>query len=497
MSKILKLFINENIKIIKKKSTVIMLILSILVLIGAVGLAYLMKYTNQMDQDFYASMGDYKEVIKQEIANTKQEMKIKENNNNSFEYDELKAKLEKYELALENDIDIINYSTNSWKDELLSKIDSLNYDINSSKYLLSEEEIKEKENEKQKLINILKTGNFKQYIEAQIKDLKEEYNNKKIEKDEYEFSLYILQLTEKYEIGKTGEKEEEWKQNILNEITELKEGLRTNINTITNKILTPKEIKKYEDALKIDEYRLENNMPTIETYSDYRNIYDYIAPRFSMAIVAIMVIIIAGGTISTEISKGTIKFLTFTPNKRWKILFSKILSTTIILILVTIMLAILSNIIGNIAFPNNKPQDYLYVENEEVRTISHGLYMLLYYLATSIDIFVFIIFAIMLSVITRNTAVSVSISIGTYVGSGMIMTMINTFIKKDWVKFIPFNNLSIVDKIFPNQTSYIMQQTTAQYMNNVSLQFSLAVLAVCVFLMLVTMFDSFNNKDIN
>ena len=496
MSKILKLFINENIKIIKKKSTIIMLILSILALIGAVGLAYLMKYTNQMDQDFYASMGDYKEVIKQEIANTKQEMKIKENNN-SFEYDELKAKLEKYELALENDIDIINYSTNSWKDELLSKIDSLNYDINSSKYLLSDEEIKEKENQKQKLINMLKSQDFEQYIETQIKDLKEDYTNKKIEKDEYEFSLYILELKEKYEIGKTGKKEEEWKQNLLNEITDLKEGLRTNINTITNKILTPKEIKEYEDALKIDEYRLENNMPTVESYSDYRNIYDYISSSFSMAIVAIMVIIIAGGTISTEISKGTIKFLTFTPNKRWKILFSKILSTTIILILVTIMLAILSNIIGNIAFPNNKPQDYLYVENEEVRTISHGLYMLLYYLATSIDIFVFIIFAIMLSVITRNTAVSVSISIGTYVGSGMIMTMINTFIKKDWVKFIPFNNLSIVDKIFPNQTSYIMQQTTAQYMNNVSLQFSLAVLAVCVFLMIVTMFDSFNNKDIN
>ena len=236
MSKILKLFINENIKIIKKKSTVIMLMLSIVALIGAVGLAYLMKYTNQMDQDFYASMGDYKEVIKQEIANTKQEMKIKENNNNSFEYDELKAKLEKYELALENDIDIINYSTNSWKDELLSKIDSLNYDINSSKYLLSDEEIKEKENQKQKLINMLKSQDFEQYIETQIKDLKEDYTNKKIEKDEYEFSLYILQLTEKYEIGKTGEKEEEWKQNILNEITELKEGLRTNINTITNKI---------------------------------------------------------------------------------------------------------------------------------------------------------------------------------------------------------------------------------------------------------------------
>ena len=58
-------------------------------------------------------------------------------------------------------------------------------------------------------------------------------------------------------------------------------------------------------------------MPTVETYSDYRNIYDYISSSFSMAIVAIMVIIIAGGTISTEISKGTIKFLTLWKKRNW------------------------------------------------------------------------------------------------------------------------------------------------------------------------------------
>ena len=497
MNKIIKLFVNENIKILKKTSTKIMLIICILSLLGGVGLTYLIKFTNQMDQEFLIGSGDYKEETRKKIANIKQEMKLKENSNNSFEYDELKASLEKYELALENDIDIINYSKHGWKDELIAKIATLNDEIISSKDILNDEEIKIKENEKQKIIKILKTGDFKFYIETQIKDLEEEYNNNKIEKDEYEFSLYILQLTKKYEIGKTGEKEENWKQNILNEITELKEGLIININNSTNKILTPKEIKEYEEAIKIAEYRLEYNMPTIESYSDYRNIYDYMASSFSMAIVAILILVIAGGTISTEISKGTVKFLTFTPNKRWKILFAKIISITFLLLIVTLILAILGNLIGNIAFPNEKVQDYLYVKNGEVKTINHGLYIVLYYLATSIDIFVYMIFAIMLSVITRNTAVSVSISIATFVGSGTIMTLINTFIKKDWVKFIPFNNLSLVDKIFPNQTSYIMQQTTAQYMNNVSLQFSLAVLAVCVFLMLVTMFDSFNNKDIN
>lgn len=497
MNKIFKLFVNENIKTLKKTSTKIMLIISILALFGGVGLTKLIKYTNNMNDEYWLSSGDYKEELKKEINTTKQEIKTKENSVDKQTLNEMKTTLEYYELALENDVDVIYWSKQDWKTEIINNINSINYEIISSGNLLNEEKIKEKEDKKQKYITILKNGDFKAYIEAQKQEEKQKLDNKEITEKEYNDNIYILKLKEKYEIGKTGDKEEEWKQTILGEIQQLKGDLRTNINSTTNKLLKPQEIEEYEEALKIAEYRLQNNMPTIESYSDYRNIYDYMASSFSMVIVAIMVLVIAGGIISTEISKGTVKFLTFTPNKRWKILFAKILSVTVLLIVVTIILAILSNIIGNIIFPNEEVQDYLYVKNGEVKTINHGLYTILYYLATSIDIFVYMIFAIMLSVITRNTAVSVSISIATYIGSGTIMTLINTFITKDWVKFIPFNNLSVVDKIFPNAVSYTMNQLASTYTNNVTLVFSLTVLAVCVFLMIVTMFDSFNKRDIN
>jgi ABC-type transport system involved in multi-copper enzyme maturation permease subunit len=104
--------------------------------------------------------------------------------------------------------------------------------------------------------------------------------------------------------------------------------------------------------------------------------------------------------------------------------------------------------------------------------------------------------ALMLSTVTKSTATSVGISIATYVGSGTIMSIINAFVTMDFVKFIPFNNLSLVDKIFPNSVSYITMQNASTMLNQVSVGFSLVVLGVCTVLMLTTMFDSFNKRDI-
>ena len=78
------------------------------------------------------------------------------------------------------------------------------------------------------------------------------------------------------------------------------------------------------------------------------------------------------------------------------------------------------------------------------------------------------------------------------------MMIINQFIKKDWIKFVPFNNLNIADKIFTNSTN-IMQMAiggNGSFATSTTLGFSLAILGVCAILMLVTMYDSFNKRDI-
>ena len=83
-------------------------------------------------------------------------------------------------------------------------------------------------------------------------------------------------------------------------------------------------------------------------------------------------------------------------------------------------------------------------------------------------------------------------------GNGIVMMIINQFIKKDWIRFVPFNNLNIAEKIFSNSTnlSQMLLDGTDTFAKSTSLSFSLCVLAVCAILMLVTMYDSFNKRDI-
>lgn len=76
------------------------------------------------------------------------------------------------------------------------------------------------------------------------------------------------------------------------------------------------------------------------------------------------------------------------------------------------------------------------------------------------------------------------------------MQIINQFISADWIKFVPFNNLGLADRIFSNNISYVAMQMSSGMSAGISIGFSLSVLAVCAVLMCVTMFDSFNKRDI-
>lgn len=219
------------------------------------------------------------------------------------------------------------------------------------------------------------------------------------------------------------------------------------------------------------------------------------APSFSQGLISILMIMIAGSSISTEVSKGTIKFLLFTPNKRWKVLLSKIISAILILLVLTILTSFISVIFGNIFF-KDEATVYVYISNGVVKSIPNLLYTMLYFLASSIDILVYMLFAFTLSVVTRNTALTVGVSIACYIGSGIVMQIVNQLITADWIKFIPFNNFGLADKIFANNISYMTEQTMSGFTNNVSVGFSLSVLAVCSILMIITMFDSFNKRDI-
>ena len=423
------------------------------------------------------------------------------NNYNATTIAQMKAQIEIYEFALENDINYeYSYNYNYWKRQILDEIMGFRTSVliaENSKYLSKEEKVKKEEYQKnaEERINIIKNNDYVGYIELLKREEKTKFDNKEIEKDEYDDNIYLLDLKAKYEIFKNDGKEYSSKQSIYYDIESIKESLRTGLNSNNGKLLKPSEIRDMEDALKIDIYKLENNIEAIESLTDERAIYDSVSVQFSMLIVSILMIIIAGSAISTEISKGTIKFLLFTPNKRWKILFAKIVSAVLVLVVLTFILSLLSALVGNIFF-EKAGSEYIYIKDGEVQTLSYLVYKVLYFLTSCIDVLVYMIFAFMLSVITRNTALAVGLSVASYVGSGIVMNLINYYIKADWVKFIPFNNFGIADKIFTSGASYTTMQMASDALNNVSVWFSLGVLGVSTLLMIITMFDSFNKRDI-
>ena len=431
--------------------------------------------------------------MKDEISAMKYELETEKSKYDAETIADTKATIEIYEIALENNINFMYTYSYNWKIQLLEEIQSAKTEI----YL--DEAYKEaKEKSIDERITLLKNDDYSGYIELLKKDENIKLHDKIITQEEYDDNIYLLNLKQKYGIYKDESITTGWKETTYEDIKTIKQDLRTGMNAISGKILKADEISKLEDSLKIDEYRLENNVPAVVSMSSARETYDIFAPAFSMLIVALLMIMIAGSSISTEISKGTIKFLLFTPNKRWKILLAKIISAVLILIIVTVCLSLLSVVIGNIFF-EEAGTEYVYIRNGEVSSLPNLTYMLLYFLASGIDILVYLFFAFMLSVVTRNTALSVGVSIGCYVGSGIIMNLINYYFTADWVKFIPFNNLEMADRIFSNNLSYSSIQMVGQSVSgimNTNIVFSLAVLGTYVLLMIVTMFDSFNKRDI-
>ena len=474
--KIFKLFINENIKTWKKGSTKVLIFIVLLSLVCVLGLVKLMQKLDSNSNYNEMTIQSDKEGLKAQIEYLEEE--LKNGNLDDISKRNMQIELEEYQLYLDYDI---NAYGNTWRNELVTKIANAKVENNT-------EEI-------EKMINILKENNFEKYMEEQKQILKKQLEINAIDQKEYDDGILIIDLKIKYDIG-NDKTTYSWKSLVISEIERSQASIRNGINQENNKVLKADEKQKLEDLIKIDIYRLEHNIPSSEvgSNSNFRMRFEMISPIFVVAIISIVAMIIAGGAISTETTEGTIKFWALTPNKRWKILTAKILSILFYIILITLIMSVLSVLIANVFFQDDG-ETYLYVQNGQVKEIGNTLYTIEYYLTETIPVILFTIFALMLSTVTRNTAISVSVSIGLYMGNGIFMAIINSFVTKDWIRYIPFNNLDITSKIFPNASDLLGTGANVFAKSN-SLEFSLAVLGVCLILMLVTMYDSFNKRDI-
>lgn len=503
--KFLNLVINECIKIFKKKSTLIFLMISILSLFASYAIVQ-MQIESKIESDFSKSSHVY---TQEKINKYKKEYESASEDKKK----QLLIQIEVNELAIENDIYLDNNFNNFRRDliyELENEMKILNViDKNSMKNEYIKQKVKV-----DRIKKIIENNDFEEYIKYNKDNLKYNYDNKLITLEEYNLQIKKQNEALKYEFGKLSGYSLIWKQSLLNRNSEIDSLIIDRVDVTKKEYFSDKKIEELENEKKFNLYRLENNMPMLNevvssdipvnlyymenTNSYYRSNYFDISITVSMFIIAILFIILASGSISEEISKGTIKFLIVTPFKRYKILLSKLIAFIITLLIITVILSQVNYLLGNILF-NGATNEYVYIENSVVKVMSTNVYETLQFLLKAPEVIIYILAAMTISVLSRNTIISNTITLVIYIASNFLSyiisssssSMFDIILKLDFMKYLPITNFNLIDKILPTY-----EKVTNFIHINTSLNFSLIVISITAVALSMVMFESFNKKDI-
>ncbi|WP_297437476.1 ABC transporter permease [uncultured Clostridium sp.] len=240
----------------------------------------------------------------------------------------------------------------------------------------------------------------------------------------------------------------------------------------------------FNNQIKADWYSLEHNIPQTQFQSSSsRDITNSFISLYAIVAIIFM-IILAGGVVSVEFSKETIKLLLIRPVSRFKVLLSKLIAVYIVgyavlfgsMILVTISSGVLFGF-GDYLTPVIK------VSSGIVESHNYFGVLILAILYLSLSLLLFGAFAFMLSAVTKSTAVSVASSIIIFIGAPIVTIILFT---KSLIFFditpLPYLNLPFVGVIRAFSQSKAILNNTLGGIEIVILAIILAIIGFVVFI---------------
>ena len=423
---------NELIKIFRKKGTYIFLIIFILFII-LTNFLYKFLGTQFLTMESYLDE-NYIEFAKTEIQN------IDINTDRSY-YIELKTDIDFYDLYKK-------YDANSWQAYILQRdFRGYIYNLNTYKYGTEMDKAEFTENPEEVLnaeLKKLDNNDWKQYVHDEITDLEAQIALLK-EQIKAEGSTEILNnelhfLEVKLEMANTRLKQDiPYNNNYLNDAIGIRIDM-CNINydydkpniSYKEKINTQASIKQLETA----KYVLDTKQDVTNT-DTLRGVLLNLFSEYSIFIV-IFVIMIAGGIVSSELEKGTIKMLLVKPYTRTKILISKYIVSMMMIVFIFLFTIILQTIIGGIILGFDSLSipvvEYNFNTNSlETFNIFHYVFITMINVLPSYILLTTLAFAI--SCLFGNTVISIVLPIIFNIGSAIINTLATAYSIKQLIPF--------------------------------------------------------------
>lgn len=220
----------------------------------------------------------------------------------------------------------------------------------------------------------------------------------------------------------------------------------------------------------------------------------------------IIIILLSGSLMSHEMSTGTIKSLIIAPVKRWKIYTAKYLSIAATVVFISIYTYLVAAVVNGLYFGfGNFADKIVYVGGSAVQ-MNYFLYQFISALFNIIPLLVIATFAYMLSIVTKNTAAAVSVTMGIYLGGNILhMVLVVALSNHPYIiQFLPFSNIELFGKIFytaSGASGNIGFGALLGLINNLvsdgsSIVFSAVYVIVLLVCMIYTGLDHFCRKDI-
>lgn len=483
MSNLIK---NELIKIFKKKSIYITLLV-VLAFVILTNCIY--KFFNNSNSYMYSD--NYIKYVKEDLA------KLDPNKASDLAmYIDLTTQLEIYEM-------IEKFDKDAWQRDIISRnIATYIGEKNTYKYGTDkdEEKVKQLEEKINKVLEKLNQDDWRYFAKLELeeaenalKNLKEQKNSI-IDKQQIETIESSIKNTEidkqvaKYRVDKDIKYGTDYRNTALNQYY-------TSSKEIVQLEEEPEELKNYEnkkqynksiERREINKYILDNDVD-INKSNDTRGILKNFFNEYGLFVI-VMIVMIAGTIVSEEFNKGTIKLLLVKPYSRNKILLSKFLTMTIMIIFSIAIIIVMQLIVGGIisGFDSLSVPIVQYNFNtQSLEVMNIFAYLGLQTLTQLPMLILLATLAFAFSTIFTNSALAITIALLGYMSTSVINTLVIQY-KVQFMKFFVTMNWDFSGYLFGNLPN----------MEGMTPGFSIIMCILYFIIMIIPTFIIFKKKNI-
>lgn len=256
------------------------------------------------------------------------------------------------------------------------------------------------------------------------------------------------------------------------------QSIQNNKAMLAEEDLSEEDKAFFEERIAISEYRLAHDAPSQKDNS----LASFMSFTSNMlTLVTLFTVITAASIVSSEFSTGTIKMLLTRPMSRAKVLTSKLLTTFLFGLFLVAVNIVVSAIVGLVLFGVGSGVE-LEVVNGQVAEKAVWNDLAYHYLLSGGDFVMSTLFAFLVGSVFRSSSLAIGLTMFLSFTGGMIVMFLSRY---DVVKYIWLTHSDL--------TQY---EKGILMVPDMTMPFSLTVLAIYAVIFLVISYTSFMKRDV-